>query len=705
MKKLAFLLCLCLVIGALFSCGDNGNDSGNANGGSEAAHTHTYEDKWSSDAAGHWHNFTCDCDEDVTKADHADKNNDGACDICEFSNHKHTYSEDWTADCTYHWNAASCGHIVEGANKAEHDDADADGKCDECNYIIEDIHTHVYATEWTYENGYHYHAALCEHQNSIADKTACSVNAAGFCLVCNGKVNEVDENNLTAIIEAASAQRDHITSGTFKFYRGGGLPVLENHTYFTLGNGNSYIKYIDMVPGVNEFGVSGTYYTTYHRWYELTGDSDLFAVQSEGTLFEYLNEDGEKEYIAYANPADLVVYDSTAEQMEGPYYQLSDLELNNHYVLEEVILALYNMYLSENADNKSITFDTANNKVAFSCGYIIVSEIVGSETEGGTQENEGDSADRVTETSYQCKYYTIDVTFSYTDAFEIVEATMAVGAYTDQQLQGDSGVIPPDFSYDHDTGVITWSGYQESDDYSIIVSQVVGERTYTSAYPKEAIVPQSFELYYNNQPINGVMDVVSGVTYKFVPGKLVPITAEYKFLDVSKISFSLVNNTTGEALDVGVWYFDGTINVYLANDGSYTLNYSYGDMHKSIELNAITPVPTSIETHVFVETSGWGSTWLEVNDATATDNATIKVGETVYITARVLPTICNATFRYLGAGASWVTLDDVMVFNESLEEYDQVVAFTATEVGTYTIRFVCNENTNIRLNFTITVEE
>ena len=128
-------------------------------------------------------------------------------------------------------------------------------------------------------------------------------------------------------------------------------------------------------------------------------------------------------------------------------------------------------------------------------------------------------------------------------------------------------------------------------------------------------------------------------------------------------------------------------------------------MENSIQINSITPTISSIETHVFVEESGWGTTWLEVNDSTATDNVTIKVGETVYITARVLPTICNATFRYLGSGASWVTLDDVMVFNESLEEYDQVVAYTATAVGTYTIRFVCNEDTNIRLNFTITVEE
>ena len=705
MKKLALLLCLCLVIGALFSCGDKGNDSGNANGGSDAAHTHTYEDTWSSDVAGHWYNLTCDCDEDVTKIDHADKNNDGACDICEFSNHKHTYSEDWTADCTYHWNAASCGHIVAGANKAEHDDADKDGKCDECNYIIEDIHTHVYATEWTYENGYHYHAALCEHASVIADKTACTTNDAGFCTVCNGQVFVVNENDLGAIIAAAAAQRDHVTSGTFKFHRGGGLPVLDNITYFTLGNNGSYIRYVDMVPGVNERGISGTYYTTYHRWYELLEDNNIFAVQSEGTLFAYTNADDEIEYIAYANPSEIVAYDSTAEQMEGPYYQLSDLELNNHYVLEEVLLALYNMYTSELSDNKNIIFDTENNKVHFTCGYLVVNEIEGSETAGGTQENVGDNPDRVTEISYQCKYYTIDVSFTYTDAFEIVEATMSVGAYTDQQLQGDNGVIPPDFTYDHETGEITWTGRQESDDYSIMVSQVVGERTYTTAYPKEAIVPQSFELFYNGQPINGTLDIVTGVIADFTPGKLVPITAEYKFLDANQIRFSLINNTTGQPCEYNVWYFDGTISVFLTEDGSYTLNYSYGEMQNSIQINAITPTLSSVETHVFYLAVGWGTTWLEVNDTTATTSIDVKVNETVYLTARVLPTICGATWRCIGQNITWATLEGVMVFNESLESYDDVIAFTADAAGTNTMTFLCTEDSKIRTTITINVTE
>lgn len=702
MKKLALLLCLCLVIGALFSCGDKGNDGGNANGGNDAAHTHTYEDTWSSDVAGHWYNLTCDCDEDVTKIEHTDKNNDGACDICEFSNHKHTYSEDWTADCTYHWNAASCGHIIAGANKAEHDDADEDGKCDECNYIIEDIHTHVYATEWTYENGYHYHAALCEHASVIADKTACTANEAGFCTVCNGQVFVIDENDLGAIIAAAAAQRDHVTSGTFKFHRGGDLPVLDNHTYFTLGNNGSYMRYVDMVPGVNEDGISGIYYTTYHRWYELLADSDIFAVQSEGTLFEYTNEDGENEYIAYANPSEITVYASTAEQMEGPYYQLSDLELNNHYVLEEVLLALYNMYTSDLAREKDINFDPDNNKVHFNCGYLVVNEVQGSENAGGSQ-GEGENSDRVTETVYLCKYYTIDVSFTYTDAFEIIEATMSVGAYTDQQLQGDNGTIAPDFSYNHETGEVIWSGSQRSDDYSIMVSQVVGERTYTTAYPKEAIVPQSFELFYNDQPINGTLEIVTGVTAHFVPGKLVPITAEYKFLDASQIRFSLINNATGMPCEYNVWYFDGTISVFLTEDGSYTLHYSYGEMQKSIQINSSTPVPASVETHVFYEESGWGSTWLEVNDNTATTSVTVNVGETVYITARVLPTICGATWRYIGQNTTWATLEGVMVFNESLESYDDVVAFTANAAGTYTITFVCSEKTSIRTTFTVTV--
>ena len=156
MKRiLAVLLCLLCTLFLLVACGDDSNtdtDGNQDNNTDNQGHTHTFKtnEEWSKDAQGHWYEATCDCEDvTVTKLNHTDANNDGACDVCTYTNHEHEYSEDWTADCTNHWNAADCGHTVAGINVAEHEDKDNDGKCDVCKYIIEDLHKHIYSTEWT----------------------------------------------------------------------------------------------------------------------------------------------------------------------------------------------------------------------------------------------------------------------------------------------------------------------------------------------------------------------------------------------------------------------------------------------------------------------------------------------------------------------------------------------------------------------------
>ena len=107
-------------------------------------HEHTYDTNWSKDANGHWYAPNCGCEDAprIMELSHADKNNDGACDVCEYTDHTHTYAEEWTIDCTNHWHAADCGHTVAGTDVAAHVDDIYDGKCDVCGYVINDIHTH-----------------------------------------------------------------------------------------------------------------------------------------------------------------------------------------------------------------------------------------------------------------------------------------------------------------------------------------------------------------------------------------------------------------------------------------------------------------------------------------------------------------------------------------------------------------------------------
>jgi hypothetical protein len=46
-------------------------------------HTHNYSSDWKADADEHWHE--CSCGDKANKAAHADENNDGKCDICDYA--------------------------------------------------------------------------------------------------------------------------------------------------------------------------------------------------------------------------------------------------------------------------------------------------------------------------------------------------------------------------------------------------------------------------------------------------------------------------------------------------------------------------------------------------------------------------------------------------------------------------------------------
>ena len=288
MKKRVILLLLCLALMVcMFASCDNGDNNTPADEtvnppSGEKGHVHTYSETLSSDAEGHWYEATCECEDvDAKKAAHADENNDGACDICKYTDHTHVYdTENWTVDCTNHWHAAMCDHIVAGIDVAAHADADEDGKCDVCKYVIEDIHVHVYEDdEWANDAQYHWHAALCEHKAEIADKAAHNVDGAGICTVCKAQVKVVDETDLGQVLAAAAAKRNDITRGNVEYkYSMDGTKYQHTKVLYVLGQTSTFRQATYQV---------GTQYEDYDmQWIDIVGvnedgDMELFAVQSK----------------------------------------------------------------------------------------------------------------------------------------------------------------------------------------------------------------------------------------------------------------------------------------------------------------------------------------------------------------------------------------------------------------------------------------
>ncbi len=101
--------------------------------------THTPEAEWQKSETHHWHECTgCDGQE-LDKAAHNDGNSDGSCDACGYTMtvtpppHTHAHGTTWETDEAEHWNECACG---DKANKAAHADSDNNGKCDTCDYTM-----------------------------------------------------------------------------------------------------------------------------------------------------------------------------------------------------------------------------------------------------------------------------------------------------------------------------------------------------------------------------------------------------------------------------------------------------------------------------------------------------------------------------------------------------------------------------------------
>ena len=105
MKKALCLIFLLLLGAFLFSC--------------EGAHTHQFEDSWTSDATHHWKRCAdASCTGTVAKTEHSFAAQEGqegeSCSVCGEQRilHTHAFAAEWTANATHHWHVCTdkaCG--------------------------------------------------------------------------------------------------------------------------------------------------------------------------------------------------------------------------------------------------------------------------------------------------------------------------------------------------------------------------------------------------------------------------------------------------------------------------------------------------------------------------------------------------------------------------------------------------------------------
>ncbi len=145
-------------------------------------HEHTYAETWSVNDQKHWQAPTCGhTTANRNEAEHS-YNAKGICTVCG-AEHKHTYASAWSTDDSSHWKEVTCGHQVSVGQLGAHADADKDGKCDTCSKVV--AHYHTFDTsKWVSDANNHWHASTCGHADAKDQLAAHSYNAKGICTVC-----------------------------------------------------------------------------------------------------------------------------------------------------------------------------------------------------------------------------------------------------------------------------------------------------------------------------------------------------------------------------------------------------------------------------------------------------------------------------------------------------------------------------------------
>lgn len=357
-KNLAIILFLALISVFAFSACDK-----------EADCTHTFSEKWSTNADKHWHATTCGHGEiKGNEAAHVDADEDGVCDVCTYeTGHIHTFSSEWSFDDEKHWKEATCSHTGEVGESAAHVDDDLNGKCDVC-----ETHTHL-------------------------------LDEAGFCTACGVLTAPIDENDLPTLVKALKSRKVLINSGKLDYdviirSANGSLTDWYDIEY-TFGSNGVYYKHfedeIKVVAGADGYEAvkTGNKIIT-EKWLKLIAEEqvDGMVATSVGGVYT------DAEPSAYA-----------IEDLGGVYCAISTLA--NGYGPEAALDALFTLSLGSHVSNRVCENDTVENKVSLSYNILVVND----------KTAEGKAAD----------YYEVSVNFTYTDAFALTSIEIVCDCYTD----------------------------------------------------------------------------------------------------------------------------------------------------------------------------------------------------------------------------------------------------------------------------------
>lgn len=210
-------------------------------------HEHTFSNKWSYNSKAHWHAATCEhINEKASYGAHEWGNpvvlknpscseagsRKLTCSVCgatkteTISATGHDYATEWSNDETYHWHASKCEHLGLKGSFEPHTwdsgvvtveptcttEGSATYTCSVCGAKkAVAVPCHTFATTWTSNDYYHWHAATCEH---TSEKTALEEHSWGSIVKnANGTITYTCKICGKTVTESVSSAVSMITAG------------------------------------------------------------------------------------------------------------------------------------------------------------------------------------------------------------------------------------------------------------------------------------------------------------------------------------------------------------------------------------------------------------------------------------------------------------------------------------------------------------
>ncbi len=254
--------------------------------------------------------------------------------------HQHTFASNWSFNESIHYHAATCEHTDLKSDEGEH--TFVNDICSICGY--EQEHTHTFSDEWTYDEIKHWHAATCGHD--VVSDEAVHNFADGICTVCGA------EDPTYQVWTDAQKQIfvEHLYG--FELPCRKGLSVewdAENSCVVVYGatvTSESFNAYVDSIVAQGFSKQQGPYEDSYILLKELSFDNKLRTIDidifvNSGILYAICYDP-----FIYEWPSELIdelfdEYFYVAPTIEIPEIPAERYYVDTSYVDSKAILAIY----------------------------------------------------------------------------------------------------------------------------------------------------------------------------------------------------------------------------------------------------------------------------------------------------------------------------------------------------------------------------